>query len=177
MDDTTGTDHSAHCFHRPRFADEHYLFPVRFPPPVRETQSASVMIEYLDDGELIIAARRLPGVYSYFVNYPDVVAEDEKLKAEHENTRERVETALEMLDAFNPQTYTLETASGNKLLSAIWVQVPEQMRDDVLVQMWQMLNYLREEYIAFLEEWEPEKVYEYVREHQLLEHEVAEIVD
>lgn len=168
---------TAHCFIDSDLADEHYIFPIRFPPPTSKTQTTSVMIERLGNGNLIIAAQRLPGVEMYYNNYPEVVAEDPQLEASHAVTRDRVDTALEMLDWYNPQTYTAETASGNRALSAIWIEVSEKERDEALLQIWQVLNYLRRDYISFIDKWEPDKVKEYVREYELLEHEVAEIVE
>lgn len=168
---------TAHCFIDPELADEHYHFPVQFSPPTRRTQTTSVMIEHLEHGNLIIAAQRLPGVRSYYKNYPEAVDGDARLEAKHEAARERIDTALEMLDWYNPQLYTAKTASENKFLSAIWIEVSEKERDDALLRMWQTLNYLRKDYLSCLEQWEPDQVEEYVRDHDILEHEIAEIIE
>lgn len=159
----------APCFVSPDQADEVY----RFPTHVNDqgTQSSRVLVEYLDENGIIIAATHLPGVAGYYLNYPDVVAEDEKSEARHISARKRVNRAMDILDGFGPNIFTIETASGNEVLSAIWVHVADDRRDETLNRMREMLVYLRDDYKEYLMEWEPERAENYNLDNCTLEEE------
>jgi len=69
---------SAHCFNDRDLADEHYIFRRDLGSVDHVSQETSVMVEYLEDDELIIAAQRPPGTQGYYQNYPEAVEEGEK---------------------------------------------------------------------------------------------------
>lgn len=167
---------SAHCFNDRELADEHYVFRKKLGSVDHVTQETSVMVEYLEDDELIIAGQRLPGASGYYQNYPDVVKENEKYQARHNAAKDRINRAMSMLEGYDPKTYTAETYSGNKVLSAIYIRVPEDKREEALVDFWYMLNYLREDYYSFLREWEPDKLEGTLLENELYEHEVSKLI-
>lgn len=167
---------SAHCFNERELADEHYIFHKKLGSVDHVNQETSVMVEYLEDDELIIAAQRLPGASGYYQNYPEVVEENERYLAEHNAAQDRISRAMSMLEEFDPRTYTEETYSGNKVLSAIYIRVPEDKREEALVDFWIMLNYLRKDYYSFLREWEPDKLGEPLLENKLYDHEISETI-
>jgi hypothetical protein len=82
-----------------------------------------------------------------------------------------------MLEEYDPETYTEETYSGNKVLSAIYIRVSLDNREDALVDFWCMLNYLRDDYYSFLREWEPDRLEEPLRQDDLYEHKVGNIIE
>ncbi|TKX42466.1 hypothetical protein EXE41_17105 [Halorubrum sp. SD690R] len=168
---------SAHCFNDRELADEHYIFRKKIGSADHVNQETSVMVEYLEDDELIIAGQRLPGASGYYQNYPDVVEENEKYQARHNAARDRINRALSILEEYDPKTYTEETYSGNKVLSAIYIRVPQDKREEAVVQFWIMLNYLRKDYYSFLREWEPDKLEETLVEDELFEHPISNIME
>ncbi|RAW45321.1 hypothetical protein DQW50_09230 [Halorubrum sp. 48-1-W] len=168
---------SAHCFNDRELADEHYVFRKKLGSVDHVTQETSVMVEYLDNDELIIAGQRLPGISEYYQNYPDVVKENEKYQARHTAAKDRINRAISMLEEYDPKTYTAETYSGNKVLSAIYIRVPEDKREEALVDFWNMLNYLRKDYYSFLREWEPDKLEGLLLENKLYGHKLADTIN
>lgn len=168
---------SAHCFNDRELADEHYIFRKKIGPTDHTNRETSVMIEYLDDDELIIAGQRLPGASGYYQNYPEVVEENEKYRARHNAARDRISRAISMLEEYDPMIYTEETYSGNRVLSAIYIRVPEDEREGAVVDFWYMLNYLRKDYYSFLREWEPHKLDEPLLKSDLYEHEVSKMIE
>ena len=168
---------SAHCFNDRELADEHYIFRKKIGSTDHTSEETSVMIEYLENDELIIAGQRLPGISGYYQNYPDVVEENEKYQAEHTAARDRISRAMSMLKEYDPGTYTEETYSGNKVLSAIYIKVSQGKRKEALIDFWNMLNYLRRDYYSFLREWEPHKLDEPLLKSELYEHEVSKMIE
>jgi hypothetical protein len=59
------TSGSARCFNDRELADERYIFRKKIGSVDHVNQETSVMIEYLEDDELIIAGQRLSGTQGY----------------------------------------------------------------------------------------------------------------
>jgi SMC interacting uncharacterized protein involved in chromosome segregation len=56
-------------------------------------------------------------------------------------------------------------------MNDIYVRVDKDRRDEVVLKMWKLLNYMKDEYHSFLEKHDPD---EFV-EHPSLEEEVVQI--
>ena len=152
--------------------DEVYLFPIRDDPVTQNTQNSSIMVEYQDDGTVLIIAGNIPGMRGYFKNYPDVVEGDEQKEREHKLAKERLDCALEKLSEYDPKTSHHKANSGNIRMRDIYVEVPKEQRDEVILQMWQVLNDLRTDWLEYVKDAESESYVEYDQ----LEDEILEII-
>ncbi|WP_276259710.1 hypothetical protein [Haloglomus litoreum] len=139
--------------------DEIYTFPYEVQQSTLQIRNAAVMVEYLDDGDVLIIAANLPGVAGYFDNYPDVEGEDKKRR--HNLSHELVPYAEEHLSEYDPKTSTSKANSGNRAMEDIYVTVAEEQRDEVVMKMWRILNHLKERYIESLQESDESEYYDY----------------
>lgn len=156
-------------FRKREEADEVYLFPVYQENATLNTKNSTVMVEDLDEGRVRVIAGNIPGMIRYYVNYPD--ESDEQKQREHAFSEELLEEALERLSEYDPETSYSEANSGNRSMRDIHVEVGEEKRDEVVMQMWKVLNWLKDEHIEFMEEYRPDDV----RELPTLEDEVLRI--
>lgn len=152
-------------------ADEVYLFPVLDDEAIFNTKNSEILIEYQSDGTVLIIAGDIPGMVGYYKNYPDAVEDDEEKKAQYKLARCLLDEALDYLSEYDPETDYAETHSGNKDMRDIYVEVSEEKRDEVVLKMWKMLNYLRDKYIEFVQESDSKKV----RDYPSLEDEIVRI--
>lgn len=149
--------------------DEIYTFPYEVRQSTLQIRNSAVMIEYLDDGEVLIIAANLLGVAGYFNNYPDKEGDDKKRR--HELAHELVEYAEDQLSEYDPQTSTSKANSGNRAMRDIYVTVDEKKRDEVVMKMWQILNHMKKRYIKSLQESDEKEYHDYPS----LEEEVLDI--
>jgi hypothetical protein len=131
-------------------ADEIFVFPIEHKQATFQTKNAVVMVEYQDDETVLVIAGKLPGMNRYYENY-DFDGDPEK-EAQHDLAHELLEEAEEFLSEYDPQTDYSGSRSGNRNMQDIYVTVPEEERDTVVMKMWQLLNYLKIRYIEFVEE-------------------------
>ena len=156
-------------FRKRNEVDEIYTFPYDVRQSTLQIRNSAVMVEYLDDGEVLIIAGNLPGVAGYFNNYPDVEGEDKKRR--HKLSHKLVEYAEDFLSEYGPKTSTSKSNSGNRSMEDIYVTVGQEKQDEVVLKMWQMLNHMKERYIESLSESDEEDHHAYPS----LEEEVLEI--
>lgn len=150
-------------------ADETYVFPYLHNNATFATKNSMVIVEYKDDGNVLIIAGKIPGMIRYYENYP--FNGDEQKIREHEFSRELLDEALDFLSEYDPQTSSSKTNQGNKDMRDIYVEVSAEKRDEVVMKMWNVLNYLKDRHIEFLKEWKPEDY----QEHPSLEDEIISI--
>lgn len=163
------TSHSNISFRKREDVDEIYTFPYQVNDATLKTDNSVVMVEYQDDGEALIIAGNLPGMTGYYDNYPDV--ENEEKQRKHEFAQELLDEAKEFVEEYGPETSSSKTHSGNRSLRDLYVKVDREDRDRVVMAMWQMLNYMKQRYIEFLEESEEDEHLDYPS----LEKEIVEI--
>jgi hypothetical protein len=149
-------------------ADEVYVFPVYQKSATLNTKNTTVMVEYLDGGRVRVIAGNIPGMIRYYVNFPD---DDEQKQREQEFSEKLLKEALERLSEYDPETSSSETNAGNRSMKDIYVEVSEEKRDEVVMQMWKVLNWLKDEHIEFMEKHRPDDF----RELPALEEEVLRI--
>lgn len=104
-------------------------------------------------------------------NYPDVVEGDEQKMTQHELARRLLVEVKDRLADYDLKTSSSKSHSGNRSMNDIYVVVDQDLRDEVIMEMWKILNYLRNEYVVFLQEWKPDRY----REHPNLEEKIVEI--
>lgn len=150
-------------------ADEVYVFPLYEKSATLNTNNSTIMVEYLNEGRVRVIAGNIPGMIRYYVNYPD--EDDEQKQREHEFSKELLEEALDRLSEYDPETSYSKSNQGNRSMNDIYVEVSEEKRDEVVMQMWKVLNWLKDEHIAFIEEYRPDDI----RELPALEEEVLRI--
>lgn len=146
-------------------ADEIFVFPIEHNQATFQTENAVVMVEYQDDGTVLIIAGQIPGMNQYYENY-DFDGDPER-EAQHDLARSLLPEAEAFLSEYDPQTDYSRSNSGNKHMQDIYVEVNEEDRDAVVMKMWQLLNYLKRKY-------EEESDDEIVR-HPSLEDEIVEL--
>lgn len=161
---------SSISFRKRKEADEVYVYPLHERSATLHTKNSTVMVEYQDDGSVLVIAGKIPGMIRYYDNY-NAADEDADKRREYEFSRELLEEALDFLSEYDPQTSSSKSNSGNRSMNDIYVQVSEEERDEVMMKMWKLLDYMKDEYIAFLKEHDPE---EYV-EHPSLEDEIMRL--
>jgi hypothetical protein len=160
---------SSISFRKREEADEVYMFPLYENSVTLNTNNSTVMVEYLDKGRVRVIAGDIPGMIRYYVNYPD--DDDEQKQREHEFSKELLDEALDRLSEYDPETSYSESNQGNKSMNDIYVEVRKENLDAVVMQLWRVLNWLKDEHIAFMEEHRPDDV----RELPALEEEVLRI--
>lgn len=163
------TSHSNISFRKREDADEIYTFPYQVNEATQKIDNSVVMVEYQTDGQALIIAGNLPGMIGYYDNYPDV--EDEEKQRKHEFSQELLDEAKEFVEEYGPETSSSKSHSGNRSLRDLYVEVEREKRDEVVMGMWQMLNYMKSRYIDFLEESGEDEHLDYPS----LEEEVLEI--
>lgn len=157
-------------FKKRQEADEVYVYPLHERSATLHTMNSTVMVDYQDDGTVLVIAGKIPGMIQYYDNY-NSVDEDEEKRREHEFSHELLDEALDFLSEYDPQTSSSKSNSGNRSMNDIYVRVREDERDEVVMRMWKLLNYMKDEYIDFLKEHDPGN---YV-DHPSLEDEVVRI--
>jgi hypothetical protein len=160
---------SSISFRKREDADEVYVFPVYQRSATLNTQTSTVLVEELDEGRVRVIAGNIPGMIRYYINYPD--EDDEQKQREHAFSNDLLEEALERLSEYDPETSSSTTNSGNSTLRDIYVEVSAEKRDEVVMQMWKVLNWLKDEHIEFMEEHRPDDI----RQLPTLEDEVLRI--
>lgn len=150
-------------------ADEVYVFPVFQDSATLNTKNSTVMVEYLDEDRVRVIAGNIPGMIRYYVNYPD--EDDDQKQRERDFSENLLKKALERLSEYDPETDYSKANSGNKSMNDIFVEVDEEKRDEVVMEMWKVLNWLRDEHIEFVQEHRPDDL----RELPALEEEVLRI--
>ena len=161
MEATSMGSSSSISFRKREEVDEIYRFPVKTDLVTFRQKNSTLMIQHKDDGNVLIIAGNIPGMTGYFKNYPEQVENDEEKKRRHEHARRRLETAKEILSDFDPKTSRSTANSGNQSLRDLYVEVDGDRRDDAVLQMWKALNYLKEDYLQYLKEYEPEEYAEF----------------
>jgi hypothetical protein len=156
-------------FEKRNEADEVYVFPMYQESATLDTKNSTVMVESLDEGRVRVIAGNIPGMVRYYVNYPD--EEDDQKQREQEFSEELLNEALERLSEYDPETSYSKTNSGNRSMRDIYVEVSEEKRDEVVMQIWKVLNWLKDEHIKFMENHQPDDF----RELPALEDEVLRI--
>lgn len=139
---------SSISFRKRKKADEIFVFPIEHNEATFQTENAVVMVENNGDGTVLVIAGHLPGMNRYYENY-DFDGDPEK-EAAHELAHRLLEDAMEFLSEYDPQTDYSESNSGNQSMRDIYVEVPAEERDAVVMKMWQLLHYLKTEYTEFL---------------------------
>lgn len=160
---------SSISFKKRNEADEVYVFPLYEESATLNTRNSTVMVEYIEDEKVRVIAGSIPGMIRYYVNYPD--EDDDQKQREQEFSHELLEEALDCLSEYDPETDYSEANSGNKTMEDIYVEVSEEKRDEVVMQMWKVLSYLKRKHLEFLEETRPDDF----RELPPLEDEIVRI--
>lgn len=161
---------SSISFKKRQEADEVYVYPLHENTATLDTKNSTVMVENQGDGTVLVIAGEIPGMVEYYDNSNNV-DEDEEKRRKHEFSHELLDDALNFLSEYDPQTSSSKTHSGNQSMNDIYVRVSEDKRDEVVMKMWKLLNYMKEEYHDFLKKRDPE---DYVN-HPSLEDEVMQI--
>lgn len=146
-------------FRKRNEVDEIYTFPVEIEQAVLQIRNSVVMVEYQEDGEVLIIAGNLPGLTGYFDNYPGVNGEERKRRREF--ARELLEESEDFLDGYSPKESTSKSNSGNRSMNDLYVTVVQEDRDLVVMKMWQMLNHMKKRYVEFLRNSDEEEYYDY----------------
>ena len=162
--------HSSISFKKRQEADEVYVYPLHENTATLHTTNSTVLVNHQDDGNVLVIAGKIPGMTGYYDNY-DNVDEDEEKRREHEFSRDLLDNALDFLSEYDPETSSSKSNSGNRSMNDIYVRVDEDKRDEVVLKMWKLLNYMEDEYHSFLERHDPD---EFV-EHPSLVDEVVQI--
>lgn len=158
-------------FKKRKEVDEKYIYPVKFNVVTNYTQNSIVMVEYKENEKVLIIGGNLPGLEGFYKNYPDVVEGDEQKEALHRLSTALKDDAIDFLSEYEPETSSSKSNSGNRSLNDIYVEVDEEQRDEVLLKMWKLLNYMTGKYEKYLQEHEPEKF----ERHDTLEKEIVRI--
>lgn len=153
------TSRSSISFRKRDDVDEIYTFPYQVRGSTLSIDNAVVMVEYQDDGKVLIIAGNLPGLAGYFNNYPDV--EGEMKEERYDFAREQLKQAKTHLEEYDPEESTSKSNSGNRSMEDLYVTVDREERDQVVFKMWQMLNEMKERYIKFLEGSDEEEYVDY----------------
>jgi len=149
--------------------DEIYLFPIEFNTATFATENATVMVEDQSDGTVLIIAGNIPGMSQYYENYE--FGDDKERRTKHKFARALLEAATDYLEEYDPKTDFSRTNSGNKSLRDIYVEVDSTHRDEVVIQMWEVLSAMKREYLQFKQTHEPNE-YE---DHPTLEAEILRL--
>lgn len=161
---------SSISFNKRLEADEVYVYPLHESTATLHTTNSTVMVDHQDDGSVLVIAGKIPGMAGYYDNY-DNVDEDEEKRRKHQFSHDLLDDALNFLSEYDPKTSSSKSNSGNKSMEDIYVRVDEEKRDEVVLKMWKLLNFMKDEYHSFLEKHDPD---EFV-EHPSLEDEVVQI--
>lgn len=137
-------------FRKREAVDEVYVFPVFHHAATLDRRDSTVMVEY-DGDEVLIIAGDVPGMQGYYKSYPEVVDNDERRRAEHEFARDLLTYAEEELSEFDPRTSSSKSNSGNRSMRDLYVRVDRSRRDEVVLQLWKVLNEMRDRYVEFLD--------------------------
>lgn len=78
---------------------------------------------------------------------------------------------MERLSEYDPETSYSKANSGNRSMRDIYVEVSEEKRDEVVMQMGKVLSWLKDRHIEFMENHRPDDF----RELPALEDEVLRI--
>ena len=138
--------------------DEVYTFSVKHKKIGYDEKKATVLVNYHDDGTATVIANNPPGMQGYHVNYS--IDDDPKREREHELAKELLNYVESVMDGHDIKTSSWTSNSGNRSLNDIYVKVEVEKVDQVLLNMYQFLHHAREEYIAFLQEFEPNELVE-----------------
>lgn len=137
-------------FRKRKDVDEIYTLPISVDEATLQITTSVVMVEYLDDDEVLIIAGNLPGLSGYFDNYPDVDGAEKQRR--YEFAQELLPEAKTYLTGYDPQESTSSSNSGNRSMEDLYVEIERAKRDEVVMAMWQMLNWMKDRYIEFLGE-------------------------
>jgi len=161
---------SSISFKKRQEADEVYVYPLHENTATLHTTNSTVMVDHQDDGAVLVIAGKIPGMAGYYDNYNNV-EEDEEKRRKHEFSRELLDDACNYLSEYDPETSSSKSSSGNRSMNDIYVRVDEDKRDEVVLKMWKLLNYMKEEYHSFLKKHDPDEFVKYPS----LEEEVVQI--
>lgn len=161
---------SSVSFKRRQEADEVYVYPLHENTATLYTTNSTVMVDHQDDGTVLVIAGKIPGMGGYYDNY-NRIDEDEEKRRKYEFSRELLDNALDFLSDYDPQTSSSRSNSGNSSMNDIYVSVNENERDEVVMKMWKLLDYMKEKHHSFLKKHDPNKLIE----HPSLEDEIIQI--
>jgi len=156
-------------FRKRNDVDEIYTFPYQVNEATLTIDNAVVMVKYQDDGQVRVIAGNLPGLSSYFNNYPDVDGEEKQ--RQYEFAQQLLEEAKTHIAEYDPKESTSKSNSGNRSMQDLYVTVEKAERDRVVFKMWQMLNEMKERYISFLKDSDEDEHLDYPS----LESEIVEV--
>lgn len=165
------TSKSSISFRHRKDADQVYTLPVRVRPATLQRDLATILVKHRDDGSVLIIAGNIPGATWYFQESDDSQDPDDGPLSDQEFSAKLVEWGLGFLSEYEPETSHSRSHSGNKHMKDIYVTVDESDRDDVVVDMWRMLNEQRERYIQRLRQSEE---HDFI-EAESLEYEVLDL--
>lgn len=138
--------------------DEVYTFPIKHKQPGYDRKEATVLVSYDGESNVKVILHDPPGMQGYHENYP--INDNPKRERKHELAEELLDYAKHILGEYEVKTSSWRANSGNLSLSDIYVEVDRQEVDQVLVNMYQILHHARNEYMSFLQEFEPDQLVE-----------------